>query len=804
MTENPRVYPYQQAAEATASGPSFISRKRHGEALYIKAAKIMLLAAAAFLFARAGILGELYPFAPAFLGAVIAVYPRKGAVFAAPVLLGIFSVMDGKNALVYSAICLLITMIFLLYTVDNKKQWFVVPGMVIASVIVSKGLLMALTIYTDHQLVSAVFESAIAGGLSLVFLSVFTAIRRFDVSRRFSADEIICIFLAVAGLLCGLNGTYIGIIDVQSLLSRVLILFSAYLGGCGAGAAVGALVGIVPSVSQVISPTVIAAYTFSGLLAGVFANFGRIGTAIGFILGNMILALYIMEPTDITAGLLTSAIAALIFCLIPARAGKKLGKAFSATGLRSAREEKSSRLLLLAVRRLRNSGWMFRDISNSLLQLTESAEDSQEDCVRASMEQLSHQLCSGCSLRDICWELDYQQTFRGIVTLFEKVRENGTVEIKDTPDNFARRCPHMGELIATVNCLYDMQVRNNYWQTQKKSAGRLIGCQLAGVAEVLDKVSREICDFGDEREMLERELEKAVSKRGLPVDSAGIISVSERSVSVWAQFGECPGDLFCRQAIEDEVSRLLGRSFSVQETVCGVKDSMGVCRCEYHLLASGAYGLSFGKAQLAKDGKSVCGDSSGNLLLEDGRELMLISDGMGCGEKAAEESSAAISLISRLLEAGFHQSTAIDMLNSVLALRGEAERFVTLDICVLDRYDGKVDFIKTGGAASYIKRGGVVKAIAGSSLPVGMLNSVDQDIVSEQVFPGDMIIMASDGLLDMDSQDEGQWLSRVIGQAVANDPQVMAEYLLDKVISISGGKLKDDITVMVAQVGESA
>ena len=38
----------------------------------------------------------------------------------------------------------------------------------------------------------------------------------------------------------------------------------------------------------------------------------------------------------------------------------------------------------------------------------------------------------------------------------------------------------------------------------------------------------------------------------------------------------------------------------------------------------------------------------------------MISDGMGSGEEAAAESSAAISLISRLLEAGFSQETAIN------------------------------------------------------------------------------------------------------------------------------------------------
>lgn len=178
--------------------------------------------------------------------------------------------------------------------------------------------------------------------------------------------------------------------------------------------------------------------------------------------------------------------------------------------------------------------------------------------------------------------------------------------------------------------------------------------------------------------------------------------------------------------------------------------------------------------------------------------------GMGSGEEAAAESSCGNTLISRLLEAGFSQETAINMLNSVLSLRGNAEQFVTMDICVLDLYDGKVNFIKTGGSASYIKRGGTVKVINGSSLPVGILSSIEQETIHEQVFPGDMIILASDGLLDMDSQEEGPMVEQSDSQAVVNNPQSMAEYLLDKVISISSGKIKDDITVMVAQMGEIA
>jgi stage II sporulation protein E len=802
MSDTPRIYPFKRSAEEAMAKPIFSEGKKSGTTTYTKVIRIILLSLAAFLLARSEILGGLYPFAPPFLAAALVIYPKKGALYIVPILLGLYSVMEGRIFLVYAAIIVLLTAIFLLYNVDSKKQWFVVPGMVIAAMMVSKGLLMALTVFTDYQLIISIFESAIAGGLSIVFMVIFTAFRRFDVARRFSADEIVCIFMAGMGLICGMNGFIVGFFDLQGFFSRFLIMMVAYLGGPGAGAAIGALVGIIPSLSQVISPSIIATYAFSGLLAGVFANFGRIGTAIGFILGNMILALYMLSADEISSSLLVSSLAALVFFLVPAKISKKLGRAFSATGLKSAKEEKHERLLLLAVKKLRNTGWLFRDLSKSLNDMSTSKPLTEEDSVRASMEQLSHQLCSHCTLQDICWEMDYQQTFRGIISLFEAVQQNGAAEVKDAPENFSKRCPHIKELIATINCLFDMQCRSNYWRMQKQSTSKLISSQLAGISDLMEKISKDISEFGDEREVLERELEKAIAKRGLPVEAAGISALTEKSIGVWAQFIECPGEIYCRQVIEEEVSRLLGCVFNVHENTCGNKD--GNRRCNYQLLAAGAHNFAIGRAQLAKDGKSICGDTGSSILLDDGRQLLMISDGMGSGSKAAAESSAAISLISRLLEAGFVQSTAIDMLNAILSLRGEAERFVTLDICVVDLYDGKVDFVKTGGASSYIKRGGTVKVIRGSSLPVGMLASVEQETVREQVFPGDMIILASDGLLDMDSQDEGQWLSRVIGQAVVNNPQNMAEYLLDKVISISSGKIKDDITVLVAQMGEIA
>ena len=802
MLQLPHFYPFKRMDATAVAKPRLRRRGKERKLVASRALSALLLSVIFFISSRAQILGGLHPFAPACLAAAAVVWPRRGVAFAIPVLLGLTTVVAAPDLLVYVAVIAFLVMVLILYPLDGRKQWVVVPVLVAASVLVCKGLFIALTDYTDYQLLITVFEGLLAAGFSLVYLIVLTALRRFDIARRFSADETTCIFLALIGLICGFYDWQIGVIDVQSAFSRLMIETVAYLGGGGAGAAVGALIGLVPSLSQMVSPILIATYAFSGLLAGIFGNFGRIGSAVGFILGDLILSLYFLETAEISSALAASATASLLFILIPSKAYKAVAKSFTSSGIKSNAAEKNERLLRMAQKKLKSSGDAFKELSDALSDLAGDDSFSEDANVRSAMEQLSHQLCSRCSLRDICWEIDYHDTFRGIVSLFESVRDHGLADVKDAPDNFTRRCPHIGELIAIVNCLYDLYCRSNYWRQQRISSRKLITGQLTGVADIIDALACELVDHGEEREILERELRRAVSKRGLPIENAGINTISDRSIDAWAQFVECPGEMYCKQAIEDEIGRLLGKRFKVHVLSCGDVTCGG--RCNYRLLATGAHCFSIGKAQLAKSGRDICGDSGGCIMLDDGRQLMLVSDGMGSGPTAARESAETISLIGGLVEAGFKQDTAIDVVNAVLSLRGGEESFVTLDICLIDTYSCVAEFIKTGASTSYIKRGSAVTPIKGSTLPVGMLYNVDKEVVFEHIMPGDMIILASDGLLGMDLDSEGAWLSRVIGEAVANNPQALAEYLLDKVISVSNGKIKDDITVLVAQMGDVA
>ena len=764
--------------------------------------RLIVFSLAAFLLARAELLGGLYPFAPAVLAALIVCYRKQGLFYIIPIMVGFITVMSGSEILLYAIICALTGLVFTFYPIDGKRVWYILPAVVLATVLVCKGLVAVFWGAVSYEIFVALVEGAFAAGLSLVFMVVLNAFRRYDLTKSFSSDETICLFVIGMGVICGMSNWTIAGISVQSVASCFLIIAAAYLGGGGVGAAMGTIMGIVPSLSTMIAPSVIATYAFSGMLAGIFSGFGRIGTILGFFFGNMILSLYLLSGMQITSALSVTAISAVIFFLIPNSVYRSLRAAFINSGVKTAKEDRNERILRYFLRRIHQAGVAYHDLSGSLTRiLGQNGKEMVEDNLNDVLKQFYRQLCTECSLKDVCWRRDYANTVKSVVDIFNTVEKKGYANRSDIPDVMAKRCPHVKELTAIVNCLYEIFCRNNYWKTKQESSANLLSVQIDGVSQIFDGIVQEINEYDDERLMLETELRYGLQKRELNIESMGISSLKEKSITVWIQFQDCAGELYCRETLEDEVSALLGREFYVCDCSCGGKYGE---RCTFKLLEQGANCIHIGKAQLAKDGKGVCGDSGTSVLLEEGKQLLVISDGMGIGQKAAAESDAAVSLLVQLLELGFSEETAIDTVNSAFMLRGNEDCFVTLDICFVDLFNGNTQFIKTGGAPSFIKRGRDVQIIQGSSLPVGMLHTVQKDVFHEDMHSGDMVILASDGLWDMDQHHDLKWLQRTLAACKADTPQEVAEFILEKVVTISGGKIKDDITVLVAQMQEIA
>ncbi|MBP8820118.1 MAG: SpoIIE family protein phosphatase, partial [Syntrophomonadaceae bacterium] len=109
--------------------------------------------------------------------------------------------------------------------------------------------------------------------------------------------------------------------------------------------------------------------------------------------------------------------------------------------------------------------------------------------------------------------------------------------------------------------------------------------------------------------------------------------------------------------------------------------------------------------------------------------------------------------------------------------------------------------IKVGSAPSFIKRGQKVGVVTSNSVPIGILDNLD--VISEKraLYPRDILVMISDGVLEV-SRDVGGdfWIQEFLAHVDEKDPQILAEMIINKALSLCHGQPNDDMTVICMHI----
>jgi stage II sporulation protein E len=215
-----------------------------------------------------------------------------------------------------------------------------------------------------------------------------------------------------------------------------------------------------------------------------------------------------------------------------------------------------------------------------------------------------------------------------------------------------------------------------------------------------------------------------------------------------------------------------------------------------------AYVVETGVATAAKGGGFISGDSYSMIELGTRKYAIAISDGMGNGERAHYESNETLRLLQQILHSGIEEKIAIKSVNSILSLRTQEEVFSTLDLAMIDLQDASSKFLKIGSTPSFIKRGNKIIKVESGNLPMGMIKEFDVDVVSQQLKAGDLLIMMSDGIFEGPKYVENHevWMKRKIKEIETENPQEIADLLIEEVIRTRSGLIEDDMTVVVAKI----
>jgi stage II sporulation protein E len=210
--------------------------------------------------------------------------------------------------------------------------------------------------------------------------------------------------------------------------------------------------------------------------------------------------------------------------------------------------------------------------------------------------------------------------------------------------------------------------------------------------------------------------------------------------------------------------------------------------------------MQIGAASLPKAEEAVSGDSYAFAGDDMGSLFMILSDGMGSGHRAREQSETTVNLLEKLLESGVNKENSIKIVNSALALRSDSETYATIDLAEVDLFEGVVNFVKTGAAPSYLKTRDGISTIQSESLPAGVFESVRAETVSRCLEHGDMIIMVSDGLYNAFNRGPGDMLKLYIGEMSTSGAQNVADSIMSEAYLMCGGEPEDDMLVLTGYV----
>ena len=189
-----------------------------------------------------------------------------------------------------------------------------------------------------------------------------------------------------------------------------------------------------------------------------------------------------------------------------------------------------------------------------------------------------------------------------------------------------------------------------------------------------------------------------------------------------------------------------------------------------------------------------------------GCSLRLVHDSCTSSSPDTDRAASSVPTIAlyeftkeRFLRAGVDPAAAMQILNSVLLLRGaDSWGYATVDLMCVDLFSGEACFYKYGAAPSFVKTGKTIRRIDGESLAAGLTpaDGAPPDVVRMRLKPGSLAVIASDGVLA--AQEDG-WIKALLSED-QDDMKRLARTVLHAAEKLYGSG--DDMTVLTVRVEE--
>lgn len=644
-----------------------------------------------------------------------------------------------------------------------------------------------------------------------IFANSVAVLSEMNIKTAFSIEETMGVTLTIAIAIAAISPIQVIGVEVRSVLSILLVLIMGWKNGMLVGATSGITIGTVFGIITGGDPIIIAIYGLSGMMAGMLNRFGKIGVAVGFIIGNTILTFVVSGNAVEFIYLKEILIASLGLILIPKgieinikelmrdNVCLPVGTAYRIDGdseVKDKIDNISETIKNISELYIQNEEENIKKNKKEFIELLKANfEDKKENIIIESILEIGNLV-----IEDIAEIMLKGKEIEkeNLIELFEKY--NAYILGLGQEETNKEIEKNVSETISIISNTYEI-FKTDYIAREKiKETKKNISNQLEDVSKVLATMVEELYPQ-NEYEKQTAEIKGIAKKKDINVIDIEVKkeTSSKLTITVYLKKNEN-----VKKNTSTILQKIITETFKEKVEYQKRKENEDIESeiAKYIFISEDKYKIQIGTAKQTKEGSNSSGDSKIHHKLNDGKYLIVLSDGMGTGAKARKSSQIATKMLDRLLTNGFEKESSIKLINSTISSKEIDSTYATLDIAIFDLYKGNIEFVKNGACPTYIKNKEGVKLLKVMSLPAGIVDNVELEVYDKDLEAGDIIVMCTDGIMDSKEEytEKELWLRELLEKIETTDAQKIADIILRESIDNNYGKAKDDMTVIVAKI----
>lgn len=407
-----------------------------------------------------------------------------------------------------------------------------------------------------------------------------------------------------------------------------------------------------------------------------------------------------------------------------------------------------------------------------------------EEKLHEGINYLKQNYCNNCYIKNQCLSTNQSLLYVYYKTLIFYSTRPDIETIQPKISNIIKNCPHFSNMRKSSLLINE---KLNITKTGYKNDALV--AQINGISNILKQYS---VDFTTKKEIdyqVFSNLKKSLTDYGFDVT---LFNCKRSFVRDFLIEVGIRGIVFID--VKDIIEKIASVNLKTPASAIFNKTSRN--RVYFNIVPKIKYEVEYGYGSIAQEGNSICGDNFLIKELDTARIIAAISDGMGKGYLAYQESKNTLMLIDEITNSHLDSSTALQIINTFFAIQDYQERYSTLDYLEINRTTGEMFLYKLGGATTLIvHQDGQSTEIKNKTLPIGLEELVSTETM--QLADQDLIILASDGIFD-NSYNQSE-LKTLITNIKHLPPQKIAYEILNYTLKNSN-KRADDLSIIALKV----